>query len=677
MDLIYKKLLILTEIIKNICRKHPVSTQILKKDCRKRLFLSVSVLLLSLPGMNQIPAFPGAEGFGAVATGGRSGAVIEVTNLNDAGAGSLRAAIEASGARTVVFRVGGTIALQSKLTIKNGNITIAGQTAQGDGICLKNYTLTIDADNVIIRYIRSRMGDESLQEDDAMNGRNQKTIIIDHCTGSWSVDECASFYDNENFTMQWCLLSESLYRSVHDKGTHGYGGIWGGKGATYHHNLLAHHTSRNPRFCGSRYSNQESLEKVDFRNNVIFNWGFNSGYGAEGGDYNLVNNYYKPGPATGSGVSDRIFSPNPDDGKNAQAAGIWGMFYVDGNYMHGSSLVTNDNWSGIDPNPSSKSKDELKSLTEFDCAEVTTWSALIAYEQVLANAGCVIPDRDSVDQRIINEVITGIPAYGASYGAGRGIIDTQADVGGWPFLRDGTPPADTDHDGMPDEWEDANGLDKNVASDRNGDADGDGYTNLEEYLNGLVEAFEYVLRPILLKVDTIIGIDTVMISWEDISDNETGFSIERNDGSGWTEVAGVGADQESFLDNTIPGEGVYYYRMKAFTDNAESYYTDSIKVEVVAAGILTRAGDKGVNLRVYPNPVTNLTRIAYTLKESSEVDLDLLDIAGRKVLSLLQDYQRAGDYSYPLPEGSLGSGIFLVRLKTGNSYSIEKVMITK
>lgn len=652
------------------------SSNIQRKILNRKLILLGITVFLSLRGTGQIPAFPGAEGFGAAATGGRGGVVIEVTNLNDAGTGSLRAAVEASGARTVVFRVDGTIALQSRLSIKNGNITIAGQTAPGDGICLKNYTLTVDADNVIIRYIRSRMGDESLQEDDAMNGRNKKTVIIDHCTMSWSVDECASFYDNENFTMQWCLLSESLYHSIHDKGNHGYGGIWGGKGASYHHNLLAHHTSRNPRFCGSRYSNQESLEKVDFRNNVIFNWGFNSGYGAEGGDYNLVNNYYKPGPATGSTVRDRIFSPNADDGSNAQVAGIWGMFYVDGNYMHGSTLVTNNNWNGIDPNPSSKSKDELKSLTEFDCAEIETHSALIAYEYVLANVGCVLPARDSVDQRIINEVITGKPTYGASYGAGKGIIDTQSDVGGWPLLRSGTPPADSDHDGMPDEWEDANGLDKNNSSDRNGDADGDGYTNLEEYLNSLVDSFKYVLRPLNFAVDTVITMDAYL-KWEDISDNETGFIIERKSDGEWTELATVPADQTQYTDNEIPDWGDYTYRMKSVSGDIESFYTDTIVAHVINSSGTGNHLSNGPELRVYPNPVTKLTRIAYTLSQPSDVDLSLMDLAGRKLFSLLQGQQPAGNYSYPIPDMAFGSGIYLVRLQTGNALSMTKVIVTK
>ena len=249
-------------------------------------------------------AFPKAEGYGKYAKGGRGGVVYEVTNLNDSGKGSLRAAVEASGARTVVFRVSGTIMLEGPLTIRNPYITIAGQTAPGDGICLRRYPLNISADHVIIRYIRVRLGDESGGVYDAISGRYCKHIILDHVSASWSVDECMSIYHCDSITVQWCIVSESMSRSHHVKGSHGFGGIWGSNYGTYHHNLLAHHSSRNPRMasgCGN----------TDYRNNVIYNWGYQSLYGGEkyqvGNDkfnftnLNIVANYYKPGPATRPG----------------------------------------------------------------------------------------------------------------------------------------------------------------------------------------------------------------------------------------------------------------------------------------------------------------------------------------------------------------------------------------
>ncbi|MFA5328229.1 MAG: T9SS type A sorting domain-containing protein [Prolixibacteraceae bacterium] len=441
----------------------------------------------------QLTAFPGAEGFGKYTTGGRGGKVIFVTNLEDNTlAGSLRYAVNQSGARTIVFSVSGTIQLKSNLNIKNGNLTIAGQTAPGDGICIRDYSVVNEADNVIIRFMKFRLGDVSQQQNDCIWGREHKNIIIDHCSMSWSTDECGSFYDNENYTMQWCLLGESLRNSVHDKGSHGYGGIWGGKKASFHHNLLANNDSRNPRLCGSRYSNKPDLEMVDLRNNVFYNWGGNSGYAGEGGSYNFVNNYYKAGPAASSSSRTRIFEPYPDNGGNEQAAGTYGKFYVAGNVMTSSTTVTANNWLGITPNSSFTTlvpgftKDDLKLDTELVTDNVTTHTAEMAYQKVLDYVGASLV-RDTVDKRIIHDARTGIPTItDGGNGSTNGIIDTQSAVGGWPVLNSLPAPTDSDADGMPDAWEETNGLGKtNPADAQTTTVDGK-YPNLEVYLNSLV-----------------------------------------------------------------------------------------------------------------------------------------------------------------------------------------------
>jgi len=450
----------------------------------------IILLLSSLDLFAQTPAFPGAEGGGRYVTGGRGGAVLFVDNLNDSGPGSLRKAIETEGPRIVVFRVSGIIELGKPLNISNDDLTLAGQTAPGDGICLKNYGIRLEADNVIIRFIRIRPGDFEGQENDAITGTRNRNILIDHCSFSWAVDEVASFYDNRNFTMQWCIISESLFKSVHRKGEHGYGGIWGGLNASFHHNLISDHSSRNPRFCGPRYSRKPENEKVDFRNNVIYNWGFNSVYGGEEGSYNMVNNYFKPGPATRKNVRSRIlnltqmfFNPaiNPD---TLHA----GWFFIEGNIMDGNPEVSENNWNGgvqfKGINEAMMARSRLSQPVAHD--PVHTTDATTALRDVLKNAGASLV-YDPVDRRVIREAETGTEKSGATFdGGGKGIIDSQTDVGGWPELKSSNPPKDSDNDGMPDDWERKNNLDTARVDQKEYTMD-KGYTNIEMYINSLVE----------------------------------------------------------------------------------------------------------------------------------------------------------------------------------------------
>jgi hypothetical protein len=424
---------------------------------------------------DRAPAFPGAEGFGRYTIGGRGGRVIAVTNLNDSGPGSFRAACLASGPRTVVFRVSGTIALESEIKVRTPYLTIAGQTAPGDGICLKNYQFNFDTQHVIIRYLRFRPGDEKGKEQDGFGGAGDH-IVIDHCTASWGVDETFSINKASNLTVQWCLVSESLTRSLHKKGAHGYGGLWGGPGGSWHHNILAHHSSRNPRASGNKDSGL-----MDYRNNVVYNWGFNSAYGGELWPRNWINNYYKSGPATDDKVRHRIFLQKDPRGR----------MFAAGNYVAGFPAITTDNWKGgIDFAPDGEATEAtLRAPAPFVVAPVVTQSAEAAYAAVLAQAGCSLV-RDAVDRRVIEEVRSGTARYGATYkGGGKGIIDSQLDVGGWPELRSAPAPVDTDDDGIPDAWELAHGLNPNDSADGARAAQPNGYTHLEDYLNSLVPDF--------------------------------------------------------------------------------------------------------------------------------------------------------------------------------------------
>lgn len=443
-------------------------------------FLLLTVRLISFSNINaQQLAFPGAEGFGAYTKGGRGGDVYHVTNLNDDGAGSLRYGINSAyGPRTIVFDISGTIKLNSQLSVDKPFITIAGQTAPGDGICVRDYNFSIDADNVIIRYIRSRLGDQAGQEADAISISKGKNIIIDHCSASWSVDEVLSCSTGErnridSVTVQWCIIAEALNHSIHHKGAHGYGslirGCYGAK-YSYLHNLYAHNHNRNPRpgnYDENTYDKDSLGLQFDYRNNVMYNWGGDRpSYDADSKSvcrYNYVNNYGKPGQ--NSEPVGFAYSPGS---KHFRA-------YFSGNYFYGR--IPEDQWSLIDwKNWPQKDWDAYKMSKPFSTGPVKTLTAQQAYDSIIKSVGASIV-RDDADKRIISDV---------QNGTGK-IIDSQNQVGGWPVLNSLPAPKDTDRDGMPDEWEIKNGLDPQNPDDRNGDNNKDGYTNLEEYLNSTIK----------------------------------------------------------------------------------------------------------------------------------------------------------------------------------------------
>lgn len=520
----------------------------------KKTILLLLAIVVTLSAGAQVAAFPGAEGHGRYTTGGRGGVVYFVTNLGDASTGnaatregSLRWCLAQNGPRIITFRVAGTIWLNSPLSITKGDVTIAGQSAPGDGVAVAGQPVTISAHNVIIRYLRFRMGQErvtSADGADVMGSRRFKNIIIDHCSFSWSTDECVSLYEGENITLQWSIIAESLRLAKHSKGPHGYGGIWGGKNASFHHNLMAHNDSRTPRFGPG--STTQGQELVDMRNCVIYNWAGVGCYGAEAMNVNIVNNFYKPGPATSSGTNRaRIIAIDKKTGLPASDSfypinNKFGKFFIEGNIVDESTSILNtdksicinasqNNWTyGVynqinsTYNITAAEKAALKTDVPFATGEVTTHIASIAYEKVLAYAGASLR-RDSHDRRIVEETRNGTAAFkglspyngkgSVTYPAGtvignetltsettinwkstsypkKGIIDSETDIrpadapvdwSPWPVLATGEPITDSNADGIPDGW-----LETNFPGKSASDVDGSGYTLIEMYLNSLV-----------------------------------------------------------------------------------------------------------------------------------------------------------------------------------------------
>ncbi len=504
----------------------------------KKSLSTILLMATSAAALAQAPAFPGAEGHGRYVTGGRGGKVIHVTNLNDKGTGSFRAAVSGSDKKIIVFDVAGVIPLASNINIGD-NTTILGQTAPYPGVTLRYYTVNPGGNN-IIRFIRFRRGQEKDVNDgaDASTQRHRTGIIFDHCSLSWSIDEVASFYDNNNFTMQWCTIAESLCNAGHGKGAHGYGGIWGGKLASFHHNMIAHVQNRSPRFNGARYGwtgytanydyatyqwqNPTQAENVDFRNCVMNNYGSGSCYGGPGGgQINIVNNYYKAGPETSASVISQVTvsSAENSDSDHPEYYGMTSRYYISGNTIATSSgtVVNNRDWSGVkydngthtlngenyteDPNNfydadhvtiDGVSCVKIKLDTPAPIGEVTTHTAAAAYNKVLSYCGASL-FRDDVDDRYMKEAKSGKPTYKGSATKKMGRIDLVSDVDG--YTEKNFPKGsrdkdfDSDNDGMPDAWETANGLNPNDASDAlTYTLDTKGYyTNLEVYANSLVE----------------------------------------------------------------------------------------------------------------------------------------------------------------------------------------------
>ena len=529
------------------------------KHFNKLFIVPLSILLVSytIAGGKKFPAFPGAQGFGAYTPGGRGGKVLIVTNLSDYNPkkensipGSLREAVSEKGPRIIVFRVAGNIELKTDLKITDPYITIAGQSAPGGGICLQNYPLVIATHDAVVRYIRSRPGDLKKRQADAITLDHAANVIVDHCSVSWSIDEDLSTQlSTGGNTVQWCILAEPLSHSYHHKGEHSKASIISGPTA-YIYNLYAHSSSRNPR---------PNKDLVDFRNNVIYDYGYRPGYTArQPVRLNYVGNYLKPGPSTHKdilrtafelgGPETKIYADDNKFYEEQKASDTKVPFYVKLPHVKDAKLFLDT------------SKENLINATimpmPFAAAPVKTYTPGQAYKMVLADAGAILPERDAVDKRIVNDVINGTGH----------IIDSQSQVGGWPKLAPGKPQLDSDNDGMPDKWEEKYGLNPHDPSDSRGDADHDGFTNIEEYLNGTdpLKPFVWVEPPEIgpERGDIFLKSSTVSI----ISDEPDCKIYYTTDGSEPTQSSKLCKGTFDVSKNTL-------VRARAFDTKGDGSYT--------------------------------------------------------------------------------------------------------
>ena len=537
---------------------------------------------------SSLPAFPGAEGFGATTVGGRGGEIIKVTNLHDSGPGSLRAALEAEGPRIVVFTTGGIIDLETKLYIRSPHVTIAGQTAPGDGICIRGNGLSVQTHDVVLRYLRIRPGDINFGPKnqwgslDALslgseNGESVYNVMIDHCSFSWAVDENVGIWGNcHDVTLQYCIISEALRHSKHPKGSHSMGVLIGGKATriAIHHNIFAHNNDRNP------YINGHSL--IDFRNNVIYNPGGTATdiTVKKGQAINYINNYIIPGPDTKIEVEVSV--------RNLQEATP--HLYFDGNVSATANFriaYYQDNTTTSLPY---RTLPDIFKHSEASAAPViTTYTAEHALEYALLEAGAILPNQDAVDKKIIQDILS----------RKGGIVNTKRTLLSWPPYNPGVAPTDTDEDGMPDYWEESYGLNTSFDNSNN-DTGEDGYTDIEEYINRTSSLF----------------------SNDDLSN---------------ARVQGSNSFQSNFKNHHL-------------------------KFEMI---------------QNFPNPVTDLTNVGFSLDRSSQVLIKVFNVHGQEVSELVNSFLYEGKYQIVWDASSLREGIYHLLISSENSIRSIKAVVSR